>query len=185
MIFGPITAYGSPSDICSPPRQETRKVTADWASLSLRRIMVATAVVCGSLLQQCRLAGSCDSLGFACSGGISSQCLWRQGMGCRSRGGLTSCTPLNTDTLFPRQIIFTLGVFQAWWNLSLLFFLFYPSSQQWFSPCICSQPHVLAFSHCQNWHSCLRQDSQEGFGMGSVQDPRDYIGGRGLALRNR
>ena len=96
--------------------------------------MVVTAGVCGSLLQQCRLTGSRDSLGFACSGGISLQCLWRQGLGCRSGGGLTPCTPLNTDTLFPRQTILPLGVFHVWWNLSLLFLLFYLSSQQWFSP---------------------------------------------------
>lgn len=75
--------------------------------------MVVTAGVCGSLLQQCRLTGSRDSLGFACSGGISSQCLWRQGLGCRSGGGLTPCTPLNIDTLFPRQNMLPLGVFQV------------------------------------------------------------------------
>lgn len=107
------------------------------------------------------------------------------GTGCRSRRNFTSCTSPILTPCFPGRSYLLQGYFRRGGTCHSCSFCFIQAANSGFLLNLLSQPHVLALSHCQNWHLCLRQDSQEGFGMDSVQDPRDYIGGRGLALRNR
>ena len=116
--FGPTSACGPPSGICSLPRREGPK--SNWLGhtylLRLGKDKAATTRACAKCLWRQRLEGSCNSLWCACSGGSPSQCPQRQGLACGERVrdvGSAPCTPLNNGASFPRQTMLPLGAFPA------------------------------------------------------------------------
>ena len=111
---------------------------------------------------------------------------------CRVRGWLVrvvAALPLmrNNGTLFPRQTILPLGALLA--AESLPFPLLYLHSQHQSSPWIHSLNPTLNHSapasigRLPSQAGVSRADCQGGFGMGSTQDPRAYMGRGGLGLR--